>query len=212
MGGTVPHRSVKAIPYNAGFLRPDIDGERSMIIVLMVTDEDDCSAATSQIFTPYYEYDPSDPLSSQPLGLRCFYNGDRLSPVDRFVAGLRWLRPGNEALVMFTAIAGIPQEMADAATHVDFTDPDAREGYYRLLLDHPAMQERPDPTSPPQSQRLMPSCGRDVTRAYPPRRIVEAARGFGANGAVQSICNDDLGPAVAAILARVAERMRTPCL
>jgi hypothetical protein len=43
--------------------------------------------------------------------------------------------------------------------------------------------------------------------AYPPRRIVEVARGFGKNGFVQSICQDDFAPAMDLLITRIAQAL-----
>jgi hypothetical protein len=45
---------------------------------------------------------------------------------------------------------------------------------------------------------------------YPPRRIVELAQLFGQNSSLQSICQDDLGPAVDVIASLIQQRMRNP--
>ena len=47
--------------------------------------------------------------------------------------------------------------------------------------------------------------------AFPPRRLVEAAAELGDNGIVQSICEEDLAPAVSAIFERVALRLGGAC-
>ena len=59
---------------------------------------------------------------------------------------------------------------------------------------------------------LVPSCRNGASKAYPPRRIVEVARGFGANGTVHSICQNDFGPAIDAIIEVIARQLGAVCL
>jgi hypothetical protein len=65
---------------------------------------------------------------------------------------------------------------------------------------------------------LRPSClttddhGMINSGAAPPRRIVEVARGFGKNGVVQSICQDDFGPALDAIIQVIGADLADVCL
>jgi hypothetical protein len=67
-------------------------------------------------------------------------------------------------------------------------------------------------------ENLMPSClttdqnGNVNSGASPPRRIVEVARGFGKNGVVQSICQNDFGPALDAIIELIAANLGDVCL
>jgi hypothetical protein len=198
---------------NAGFLRNDASTP-SLIVVVMLTDEEDCSSSTTRHFTPQKFLDPSDPLYTQDLNLRCFYNKLNLYPVSRYVEGLRKLRPGNEGLVLFSAIVGVPPDLVDAAAlaAVDFSDAANRNAYYDQMLADPRMIEVPEPGRPPGQGILSPSCVRanmDGTPAlaYPPRRIVETVKGFGENGRVQSICQDDLSVAVDAILELMAPHL-----
>jgi len=68
-------------------------------------------------------------------------------------------------------------------------------------------------TADPHDDNLVPSCsGDDDSKAYPPRRIVEVARGFGKNGVIQSICQKNFGPAMDAIIATIAEELGPVCL
>ena len=74
--------------------------------------------------------------------------------------------------------------------------------------------EQPDPRSDDEPAARTKSVEKvdllfviDDSRAYPPTRIVEVAKGFGENGLVQSICQDDLGPAVDAIADLITRRL-----
>ncbi len=167
---------------NDGFIRPG-----ALLVVVIVTDEEDCSASDPEIF------DPGSSTYSGPLTLRCFqHSGDPpLHPIDRYVDGLLAVKGDPRGLV-YAAISGVPRELV-----ADTTD-------YAAILAHPDMQERVDPTMPTQ---LRPSCnvaGRGL--AFPPRRIVEVGRRLqqrGVSTTMQSICQADFTPAVDAILERI---------
>jgi hypothetical protein len=67
-------------------------------------------------------------------------------------------------------------------------------------------------TESPDDDTMRPSCDTAMGRAYAPNRIVEVAEGFGENGIVQSICQEDFGPAIDAIVDRIASRLGATCL
>lgn len=167
---------------NAGFLRND-----SVLIVVLLTDEEDCSFADSAIV------DGSDPLiSGVNLNLRCVLFPELLHPVSRYVDGLRALRPGRPDAVIFTAITGIPIELAPE--HGSTPD-------YAAILADPRLEQVQDPSDPNQ---LRPSCA-DATRgrADPPRRIVQTAQAFGESGFLASICQADFTSLIGGIADRV---------
>jgi hypothetical protein len=173
---------------NAGLIRPT-----SVLTVLQVTDEDDCSASDPELFNP------ASSVYSGDLNLRCHLHPGAVHPVGRYVDGLLSLR-GDPANVIFASIAGIPPGTGGAS-------PD-----YAALLADPLMQEEIDPAMP---TRLRPSCdvaGRGF--AYPPRRLVETTRRIderGGAGVLASICDEDFTPALDAILSRVSERLSGTC-
>jgi len=198
---------------NAGFLRNNPAEGLSLIAIIMVTDEEDCSSRNTIHFIPNPLAD--DPLAMQALNLRCFYNPQNLYPLERYINGYKALRPGNEKLVIFGAIVGVPPDLVtpEDYANVNWSDDVEREQFYATIMNHPQMQEVPDPNASAQGGNLQPSC--NVTgrgRAYPPRRIVEVARGFGTNGTVHSICQEDLGPAVDAIIDVIAKQLGAVCL
>lgn len=183
---------------NAGFLRPD-----SILLIVLLTDEEDCSAADPTIF------DPANTTFDGNLSLRCFEYGDPargfVHPIERFVDGLLATRIDSTRLVV-SAIVGIPEATSPApGTRPDWTS----------ILGHPDMQEIYDPVGP---SRLRPSCDRtdeagDRSLAFPPRRIVrtlEALDRAGAHATVQTICRDDFSPVVDATVLALGDAM-TPC-
>ena len=130
---------------NAGFLRND-PSDPSLIAVLLITDEEDCSNRDPAFLVPR--------ASMSGLNTRCFLEGQRgaaskLHPIKRYIDGLRALRPGHDNLVFFGLIAGLPPDAvsAEAMSGVDFSNQAERNAFYDELLDHPKMQEVIDPRS-----------------------------------------------------------------
>lgn len=203
--------------FNAGFLRNE-PGAESIIVVVLLTDENDCSSHDLHHFLPADRLPDGDVLKDIPLNLRCLGVPDELFGVSRYVDGLKALRKGHEDLVVFAAVAGVPRELIDR--NVDLSDAAAVDGYYATMLGAPPMQEVADPSSGP-NQMLAPSCVRAIPngsgepllqKAYPPRRIVEVARGFGRNGVIESICQDDFTGVADTLLKRVFDTLeRSSC-
>jgi len=163
---------------NAGFLRPD-----ALLATIVVTDENDCSAADPAMF---------DPSSPTDLNLRCMASPGMLHPVRRYVDALQAARSRPDD-VIFALIAGVPVDLAGA-------DPAS-------ILADPRMTETVDPAMP---TRLVPSCVTDTGLAFPPTRMVEVADEL-PGSTVQSICQGDFTPAVDAILRRVGRRASGAC-
>ena len=166
---------------NAGFSRAG-----ATLVMVLLTDEEDCSARDPDIFNP-----ASSTYGATDLNLRCFAHSDALFPVSRYVDGLLQLR-ASPSDVVFLPIAGIPSSPAPGP--LGASDFDA-------ILADPGMQEQIDPSMP---TRLLTSCSSSNGSAYPPRRIVEVAAGLGARGArvsAQSLCRDTLDDFVRALVA-----------
>jgi hypothetical protein len=174
----------------------DLFRDESILLVLLLTDEEDCSTTDPGLFDPDNSmYDAVD------LNLRCHEFSEVPHPIARYVDGLRAMRRDPRQLV-YAAITGIPVDATPGTTAAE----------HEAILDHPAMTEEVDPTMP---TRLRPSCnepGRGV--AFPPRRIVSVARelaGTGAGTAVHSICQADFTPAFRQITRVVGERVEGTC-
>lgn len=199
---------------NDGFLRNDPNAGLSLIAVVIVTDEEDCSSLRTDHFIPPNQLAADDPLRSQDLNLRCFYNPDNLFSVDRYIEGLKQLRPGNPNLVIFATIAGVPEDLVteQVLSGVDLTDELSRNQFYDGLLADNRMQEREQQGTMPGQGQLEPSCNTATGLAFPPRRIIQVAKGFGANGVVQSICQSDFTPAIDAIIDVIARNLGAVCL
>jgi hypothetical protein len=202
---------------NGGFLRNDPVKGVSLIAIVVVSDEEDCSSKDDSHFRS--TNDPNDPLSKQGINLRCYYNPDHLFSVDRYIKGYQGLRPGAEQLVIFGGIVGVPSDLvnADARNAVMFDDQGSRDAYYDMILSDARMQERPLNENIPALANLAPSCTRvdklgENSTAFPPRRSIQLAKGFGQNAIIQSICQDDFGPAMDAIIDVIAKQLGAVCL
>ncbi len=172
---------------NAGFLRPD-----AVLALINLTDEDDCSALDPDLFN-----EGSSRYPGANLNLRCFQYPEAVRPVSRYIDGFASLKADPSAIV-YATISGIPVDLEGAS--------------YDAILADPRMIERPDASMPSQ---LTPSCNVEGGgNAYPPRRLVETARGLRAAGALTvatSICQTNLTGAVSAILGRVADSVSGEC-
>lgn len=204
--GTAPNQPLEASllalsdPQRAeAFLRNDpIDG-LSLIQVIVIADSDDCSM-------------PSGSGSAQPAtSAACAEQAGMLESVQHYVDGLKALRPGNENLVSFSVLAGVPPALVDdqARRSVDFSFDASRERHYQRILDDPAMNAVPDPMSP---GHLLAACHSERASAEPARRLVEAARAFGENGDVLSICSEDWHGLFAPLQRLIAVQLGAVCL
>ncbi|MDQ3032855.1 MAG: hypothetical protein M3Y87_10590, partial [Myxococcota bacterium] len=183
---------------NMGFVR-----ENSALAIILVTDEEDCSASNPDIFNP-----GSATFSGTDLNLRCFTYPEATHPVERYIrgvdghGGLLGLRQ-NPNLLIFAGIVGVPVETVPDPSAID----------YDAILAHPDMMERIDPA---MMTRLTPSCnvpGRGI--AFPPRRIVRVAQGIeqaGGSATIQSICQAGFEGALDAIIAKIADALGSVCL
>jgi hypothetical protein len=199
---------------NGDFIRNDPNESPSLIALVLVTDEEDCSSNSMEHFLP--------DANEHGLNTRCFFEGQEPEPnnlydVHRYVDSFKALRPGNENLVIFAGIVGVPQRLVteQELAKFDFSKPAEADAFFDGLLAAPEMQETLDTknNADPADDNLKPSCDRGTdARAFPPRRIVQVAKGFGANAVIQSICQEGFGPAMDAIIAVIVNQLDSVCL
>lgn len=181
---------------NSGFVRP-----HSVLVVMVVTDEDDCSIPDSS--RELFSLEATGAYAEEPLNLRCgnHMNDGTLQPVERYAQGLKRLRINVPERVVFGTISGVPPELDAALGRGELSASD--------LIDHEGMQFVAD-GNPWEADALpVPSCESASGTAFPPNRIVQTAALFNdpdgfQNGIVRSICVDDFRPAVDDVIARVA--------
>lgn len=182
-----------SLPANQGFLRPD-----SVVAVVIVTDEDDCTAIDPSFL------DPADPTMGPVSSYRCFKHGvvcgqpgveGQMSewkecapggvyqedPLE-FVSFLRGLRPDHPDHVVLAVIAGPP------APVVVSTD-----GAGRPVL--------------------MPSCSSvGFGTAVPAVRLAAAVEAMGEGALFSTLCDGDLTPALKAVGDKLAVPLTAQCL
>jgi hypothetical protein len=194
---------------NADFLR-----DEASLAIILLTDEDDCSAPDGSDL-----HDTAQHLISDPLGpldsYRCNEFGHlcggvppprtmaargladcrsaedrgKLVPVAEFVTFLQSLKAKPED-VMVAAITGPPTP-------------------YDVVL-----REKTDPVNRQRQlvPEIEPSCSSSNGAAAPAVRLNELVAAFGERGTIQSICADDFSPAMKKIGDEIARRASVQCL
>ena len=171
---------------NAGFLRAE-----SILAVLLITDEDDCSIADPELL------DATSSRYTGEIALRCInHEREGLHDIERYYEGLRQLRPDHPERLLFGAIVGVPADLVGDPATID----------YGAILSDPRMVPTPNPLWPGM---LVPSCEvRLRGQAYPPRRLVRLAERFGDQAIVQSICQASFPTTMGAVLNSLGTRIR----
>jgi hypothetical protein len=177
---------------NNGFLRED-----GVLVVIVVSDEEDCSSPDQ---SRDLLYAPSS-SNNKDANVLCARHANALHPVSRYVDGLKSLKPpAYQDRIIFAGIVGVPT--ADQTAN---RTPDQ-------ILALPAMTVEEEDNGG-GVMRLRAACiAGDAGRADPARRMVEVARSFGKNGVITSICEEDYGPALSAVIAKIADKLSGACL
>jgi hypothetical protein len=189
---------------NGGFLRDD-----AVLVVVFVSDEEDCSIPdeSSDLFNR-----TSNNFTPGSINTRCGKpeNQHFLFPVSRYVDGLRSLKPeAYQDRIIFAAIVGIPLavNLGGVAAHSGKEALDA-------ILSRQDMQFSVRPSSlPTMEEEPVPVCTspNGDGNATPARRFVEAASFFGENGLASSICENEYGSALSAVVTKVAAQLAGAC-
>ncbi len=174
-----------------GFLRSE-----AALAVVIITDEDDCSITETGRGLFALDLDAKDEYG--PINLRCGLHVDDMRlvrPTQRYVDGLKSLKPGHPERIFLALLAGIP--ISAVGTPI------------ASILALPDLQFR---EAPPEGSGLpATSCvGHDmghVEEAYPPRRLLQVAQAFEPQAVVDSICADSYRPPMDLMLADLANLM-----
>jgi hypothetical protein len=167
---------------NKGFLR---EKEKSLLAIIFITDEDDCSAYDPELFTHGYTTPEWAP------GVRCAFQRGYLHNIDKYVNAFKRLRP-KEHLV----IAGI------IAPPINPNDP---------LKPHPEI----DPQTLNTNPELVPSCMSEkggLAKAFDSTRVRQVLHKFGAQAIEHNLCSSDWTPALNGVAERIKEMISAGCL
>ncbi len=167
---------------NEGFLRDD-----SLLAIVYVTDEDDCSTNNAEMFNPSRD-------DYGPLNVRCALSEHELYPISRYTDAFIALRGGDADSVVVAAITGVP---VDGSWNPG--DPIERLRELRQV-------------NPSNSNELLKSCDTAMGAAYPPVRIAELVYSFGNNGILESICRADWTAALQAITRKIQDKLPGVCV
>lgn len=184
---------------NESFLRPD-----SVLAIIIISDEEDASIpdASVELFNVLIG-------DKSRINMRQYENPALLHPVGRYVAGLKALRPGHPERVIFAGIVGVPQGSEN------LVGPDGQD--FDAILKQKEMKFVPTVVGLAPGHAYYPraACSNTsfipASEAYPGRRFVEVAKGFGANGVIRSICDNDYGEALTDVLLPIGKQLARPC-
>jgi hypothetical protein len=199
-----------APPQNTGFLRPD-----AYLQVVLMTDEDDCSAPPNSDL-----FDSSSMTLTDPLGPLQSY---RCNEFGHLCGGKRPPRtpagPTDLSGTCASAEDGRLLRVADVVTALKRLKADpARVFVSAIAAPTSPYVVNTGPSQMPGNQEMWPyvqhSCmSADGTVGDPAVRIAQWANAFGANGLFEEICSDTFAPALQAIAMQVGKAISAmPCL
>lgn len=186
---------------NAGFLRDDAN-----LAVVIVTDEDDCSATGPQFYSGNPELGRLDSYRCFAQGVIC--DDDEQDP-QRF--GQRTnCRPRPNA-----------EYQTGVQSYIDFLI--ARKGDERKVMvagviapTLSTISVEADPASSPSVARLAHTCergsGNERSLAFPAPRLAHFLSGFPGRSQTSSICDDDFSSVLSNVGASTARLMNAACL
>ncbi len=160
------------VPENAGFLRDD-----ALLVVLVLTNEDDCSAADTEL------YNPSSPSLGPVSSFRCFEHGVACVPDEPTVPGVKTGCTSREDSAYTHTIAGYAAFLASLkpAGHVVFVAIHGDTSPVEVSLTSGG------------NPNLEPSCTSDTGDADPAIRLDQLTDGFGSDGIFGSLCTGFAG-------------------
>lgn len=168
---------IRALEDNRDFIVDD-----HLLVVLVVSDEDDCSTQDPGLYRTATWL--GDTLTD---GAACFVPPEEtetyLYPPDAFVDGLRDLKGGRGDAVLFAAVVGVPPALETPACSGSGAS-----------IDESACLEDPGMAISYQEGAFEKACTAESIAAMPGRRYVRAATAMGENGFVHSICDADWQP------------------
>jgi len=166
----------------------DFVRDGALLVVVVVTDEEDCSIESKDFFG----VDEVQNLADGRVNISCGNHPEYLYDPAHFKQRFAAVKGGNPNGVLFAAVIGVPVDEACQG----------RGDQIGGCLDHPDMEL--EVVLENAAYFFKPACERydgdqQLTKARPGRRFVELAQDFGENGYVFSICNEDWSPAMRGI-------------
>jgi hypothetical protein len=173
--------------------------EDSAQLVIVLSDNEDCSSTDASLFLPDDQLDPADPLRGQPDALRCTANPGRLGAEAQFAQSLQTLRVGQADRVLWFPIAGFPDGLASPGAYSasGFANASERAAFYTALLDDSHMRYG---TTLGATGRVGNACADGTVAATPALRLAKLAQVLGggtderARARVGSVCGDAQEP------------------
>jgi hypothetical protein len=178
----------------------DFVREGALLVVIEVSDEEDCSIESQQLFA----VDEIQNLADGRVNIACGNHPEYLYEASHFAERLLAAKDDQPGSVVFAAIAGVPIDDACEGSGDQISE----------CLDHPDMEL--DVIQENDAYFFEPACTRwvgdeAVTKARPGRRFVELVQMFGDSGYAASICNEDWRPAAEDIASMIASRLEGSC-
>lgn len=233
---------------NDGFVRDD-----AVLAIIHVSDEEDCSTTEKGklLFADdaeqVYNGPDGDIPANQVVGVnfQCANATDNpdedpkdlLQPAQRYIDGLKALKPDNPDRIIFAGIVGIPEAAEDMMN--------GEVQAFDAILELEDMQVLPGTSSMEDDRRQCtreeyaadparcgvknvggpgsfnaqgalprPACAASggAGWASPARRFVEVAKGFAENAILQSICSDTYEQALRQIITKISKKLTGACL
>ncbi len=169
--------------YNTGFIRED-----ALLVVVVLTDEDDCSATDAGLFTSD-KTTALGPLSS----FRCFEYGVQCNEPNPWQVGLHTDCRGAE-----TAYMNAPSAFVQMLNE--------RKGPGRVVFSGIMPPASPvEVENPGGGRRALVNVCPTGRQRWPTVRLHDVASGLGDGNTIYSMCDDDWNPAMQALAQRIAD-------
>jgi hypothetical protein len=182
--------------------------DESLLAVLVVSDEEDCSIESNELFGVPEIQDQS----TGEINVACGRHQELLFGPEGYKTTFEQVKDGKQNAVVFAAIVGVPPGDGDELSPCE--GPGHELGN---CLDHTDMQlhEVVEGTTS-QATFFGPACERYdgdllITKARPGRRYVEVAEECNNMGYLYSICRENWSPAMEDIAKLIAENLAGTC-
>jgi hypothetical protein len=187
-----------ATPENAGFLRPE-----AHLAVVIVTDEDDCSAPSD---TDLFHMDLPGQTSSTRCALRGHLCGGSPPPAAPFTAPMATCQPAEGGPL-------IPVQTLVDRLRASKRDPDRQltvAAVFGMPAAHPEIDYRIIPTM--QGVDYGAVCSSVAGTAAMGLRVARFVQAFGVAGSSFDVCQDDFRPTIQGVGRAIVRRLTSACL